>query len=224
MARLPAQLIRAHEPPLITPFHDRTVHNGKTFGLGPCGYDIRIAEPIVMTRDDPFRLASSMEVFNLPPGIAADVKDKSSWIRRGLMIGNTTCEPGWRGYLTLELFYMGGGELVIEAGDAIAQIVFEQLLTPTTEPYAGKYQDQAAGPQPAIYEGATSPQSTRHKWSEPVRDQYRTVRRCERCRIEKITHHEGAGIPWTSFERDGALIKVKGDNTPPCNGGAPWGR
>ena len=215
MARLPAQLIRAHNPPLITPFHDRTVVNGKTFGLGPSGYDIRIAQPIVMDAGDRFRLASSVEYFDIPATMAADVKDKSSWIRQGLLIGNTTIKPGWRGYLTLELFYHGDDELVIAEGDAIAQIVFEQLLMPTDQPYGGKYQDQPAGPQAAIFERSAKSSPERHRWAAPVRDTYRTVRRCEKCRMEKITHHEGGGIPWTTFERNGMVTKGE---TPPCVG------
>ena len=214
MGRLPAQMIRAHSPSLITPFHERTVENGKTFGLGPSGYDVRIAQSLVLGPNKRFSLASTIEHFDLPANIAADVKDKSSWIRQGLMIGNTTCEPGWRGHLTLELFYAGDDPLMIMAGDPIAQITFERLVAPTELPYAGKYQDQGAGPQAAIFERA---KIERHAWSEPVRDQFLTVRRCSKCRMEKITHHESGGIPWTTFERNGMVSRGA---TPPCDGGA----
>jgi len=77
------------------------------------------------------------------------VHDKSSWIRKGLTLGNTVLEPGWRGYLTLELIYHGEGELIICEGDPIAQIAFEFLDAPTEQPYDGKYQNQERGPQPA---------------------------------------------------------------------------
>lgn len=65
-------------------------------------------------------------------------------------------EPGWRGFLTLELKNQGKDILRIERGDPIAQILFEGLDAPTDKPYSGKYQDQEAGPQPARFETAHS--------------------------------------------------------------------
>jgi hypothetical protein len=62
---------------------------------------------------------------------------------------NTILDPGWRGYATLELINHGPSPLIILAGDPIAQVVCHLLTEPTTQPYAGKYQDQEAGPQPA---------------------------------------------------------------------------
>ena len=53
---LPAQIIRHIKP--ITPFFERTKSNGMTFGLGPAGYDIRIAEDIELNSGD-FKLGSS---------------------------------------------------------------------------------------------------------------------------------------------------------------------
>ena len=43
---LPAQAIRKIKP--VSPFCERTCHNGMTFGLGPAGYDVRIAETVVV--------------------------------------------------------------------------------------------------------------------------------------------------------------------------------
>jgi dCTP deaminase len=58
-------------------------------------------------------------------------------------------EPGWSGYLTLELTNHGHDALDILWGDPIAQIVFHWLDHATDQPYNGKYQDQKRGPQPA---------------------------------------------------------------------------
>ena len=90
-----------------------------------------------------------MERFDLPTDIMMIVHDKSSWARRGLATQNTVFDPGWRGYATLELTNHGKASLIILAGDPIAQVVCHLLTEPTTQPYAGKYQDQEAGPQPA---------------------------------------------------------------------------
>lgn len=145
---LPAQTIRkSAQNGLISPFYERTLLNGMTYGLGPHGYDVRIREEVRLTPGN-FQLASTIEHFNMPNDIMAQVCDKSSWARRGVFVQNTVIEAGWRGYLTLELTYEGW-EVVIPAGSPIAQIIFMRLEAPTEQPYEGKYQDQPAGPQEA---------------------------------------------------------------------------
>ena len=63
---------------------------------------------------------------------------------------NTHLDPGWkRGFLTLEISNNSLDEVVIDAGEPIAQIVFELLDFPTEQPYEGKYQNQERGPQSA---------------------------------------------------------------------------
>ena len=118
-----------------------------TFGLGPAGYDVRIAETVVVGAK--FVLASTLERFEMPRDLLGQVCDKSTWARRGVAVQNTIIEPGWRGYLTLELTNQSGGLIEIQAGDPIAQIIFFRLEAPTVLPYSGKYQDQQSGPQPA---------------------------------------------------------------------------
>ena len=130
-----------------------------TYGLGPAGYDVRIAESISLSGSlygpHRFTLASTMERFTMPRDCIAYAKDKSTWARLGVLVQNTVIEPGWRGHLTLELSYEGNGTIHIPAGSPIAQIVFHKLDEPTEQPYPedGKYQDQKPGPQPAIREG-----------------------------------------------------------------------
>lgn len=119
-----------------------------TFGLGPAGYDVRIAEGMTVAAGQ-FVLASTVERFDMPNDVLSQVCDKSTWARRGMVVQNTIIEPGWRGYLTLELTNHSGGLIDIRAGDPIAQIIFFRLEAPTELPYSGKYQDQQSGPQPA---------------------------------------------------------------------------
>lgn len=132
----------------ITPHHERTSAHGMTFGLSPAGYDVRIAESMTLRPGD-FRLASTIEHFDMPPDLLAFVHDKSTWARRALTVQNTVIEPGWRGFLTLELTNHGVETIELLAGMPIAQIVFHRLDVATELPYAGKYQDQEAGPQAA---------------------------------------------------------------------------
>jgi len=154
---LSAQSIRANS--LITPWNERTqfdsVYGIMTYGVGPAGYDVRVEfgkgvfQEAVWLPPGKFLLASTMEKFSLFPGVLGIVHDKSSWARRGLTVQNTVIEPGWRGFLTLELTNHSDKDLCIEHGAPIAQVVFHWLDSPTEKPYNGKYQDQERGPQPA---------------------------------------------------------------------------
>lgn len=146
---LPTQALRAR-PPLL-PFVERTKWRGMTYGLGPAGYDVRIAEEIFLDAGQ-FSLASTIERFDMPGDVLGIVCDKSTWARHGLAVQNTVIEPGWRGYLTLELTNHAYAAIHILCGDPIAQIIFHRLEAATDTPYEGKYQDQQAGPQPARLE------------------------------------------------------------------------
>lgn len=144
---LSAQSIRKRG--IFTPFCERAHAHGMTYGLGPAGYDVRIAETILLHPGD-FRLASTLERFDMPDDVLGKVSDKSTWARRGVVVQNTIIEPGWRGYLTLEIFNHAPEELLVKAGMPIAQIILQLLDAPTEQPYVGKYQDQRAGAVEAI--------------------------------------------------------------------------
>lgn len=152
---LSAQSIRARHG-MVEPFCDRTRSHGLTFGLGPAGYDVRVHENINLSPETTFMLASTIERFVMPNDVLAVVHDKSTWARLGLAIQNTVIEPGWQGYLTLELSLHTKEFLHIGAGSPIAQIIFHLVDQPTEQPYAGKYQNQPAGAQPAKLEPVES--------------------------------------------------------------------
>jgi dCTP deaminase len=147
---LSAQSIRRRAG-MIEPFHERTVHRGMSYGLSHAGYDIRVLQTIVL-QPGGFVLASTIEHFAIPSDLCAMVKDKSTWARRGLALQNTIAEPGWSGFLTLELSNHSHETIEILTGDPIAQMVFMRLDEPTESPYAGKYQDQPNKPVPAVME------------------------------------------------------------------------
>lgn len=152
---LSAQSIRRRKG-LITPFFERTIAHGMSFGLSSCGYDVRIAQRMLLGVGNSygcsFALASTIEHFDMPTNIVGRVHDKSTWARRGLAVQNTIIEPGWRGHLTLELSNNGNEQILFEEGMPIAQIIFELLDEPTHQPYTGKYQNQEARPVPAKME------------------------------------------------------------------------
>lgn len=156
-----AELLLDLQP--LEPFiEEKTLAYGMSFGLSYAGYDVRVDQDIVL---DPqgFSLASTMERFRVPAkflfegrerGLLGVVHDKSSWARQGLSVQNTVIEPGWEGYLTLELTNHGHKVIRIEKGMPIAQIIFH-LTTSPGKGYDGKYQGQGRGAVPAILEGAT---------------------------------------------------------------------
>lgn len=158
---LPAQEIRRRcghsvkpvsRPPLIEPFHERTVAHGMTFGLSSCGYDVRIANALTMPPGE-CELAVTVERFHMPNDLMGMVFCKSSWARQFLNVGQgTALIPGWFGNLTIELYNASQDVIYIPAGAPIAQIMFVELSAATDQPYTGKYQNQGAEPQPAIVE------------------------------------------------------------------------
>lgn len=148
---LPAQNIRKISPPIVFPFVEKTIFEGMSYGLSHAGYDVRIAEDITLFPGE-FALASTIEKFTMPLDVLGSVADKSTWARRGLACQNTIIEPGWTGFLTLELTNHSsavGSILKLRRGMPIAQIIFHRLEEPTESGYSGKYQNQEAGPQPA---------------------------------------------------------------------------
>lgn len=146
---LSGQTIRARG--IISPFCERTKAFGMSYGLGPAGYDVRIAQSLVLM---PGRaaLASTVERFQMPDDVLGKVADKSTWARKFLAVQNTVVEPGWKGTLTIELSNHGREALEFEPGMPIAQIIFYLLDHPAETPYDGKYQNQGADPVAAILE------------------------------------------------------------------------
>lgn len=130
---------------IITPFKERTIKNGMSYGVSMAGYDLRMDQHLVLLAKE-FKLASSMEYFDMPNDLVGMVYDKSSYARRGLQAFNTIVEPGWKGYLTIELFNASDKPIKLSRGDAIVQVVFSSLDAPTEQPYNGKYQNQKRGP------------------------------------------------------------------------------
>ncbi len=154
----------------IIPFSEKAEAFGMSYGLSHAGYDIRIGKidrpGRIFVGDKPggnktwvagaaqswlavpgsFVLLSSLERLRIPNNVLATVHDKSTLARQGIALQNTVLEPGWEGYITLELSNHGPSAVRIRVGQPIAQVVFQFLDFPTDNPYQGKYQDQPAEP------------------------------------------------------------------------------
>lgn len=164
---------------LLNPFVEKKKDEeaGLSGGLSYCGYDIHLADvgegwehgenvPAHLASrdffvrgynhelvDSQFVLGSSLEKFKMPNNLVGFVKDKSTLARQGISVFNTVIEPGWSGYLTLEIAYLRPDKEppVLLYGQPIAQIMFAKLSTELSEGYAGKYMDQPSHPVEARF-------------------------------------------------------------------------
>ena len=105
-------------------------------------------EPFILHPGE-FVLGSTYERVRLPDDTVARLEGKSSLGRLGLLIHSTAgyVDPGWDGYLTLELSNVANLPITIYPRMKIGQVSFFRLSTPAEVPYGSaerrsKYQGQ----------------------------------------------------------------------------------
>ena len=92
-------------------------------------------------------LTRSVEEFNIPPFVEAICLGKSTYARCGIIVNVTPLEPGWYGYLTIEIANTTPRPVRLYANEGIAQLLFVRLSGIPDTTYAdrqGKYQGQGA--------------------------------------------------------------------------------
>jgi dCTP deaminase len=96
-------------------------------------------EPFILHPGE-FVLGSTRERVRLPDDMVARLEGKSSLGRLGLLIHSTAgyVDPGWDGYLTLELSNVANLPITIYPGMKIGQISFFRLSTAADKPYGSK--------------------------------------------------------------------------------------
>lgn len=121
-----------------------------------------LTKEVVVDDDEPFILhpgefvlGSTLERVRLGNDIVARLEGKSSLGRLGLLIHSTAgfVDPGFDGYLTLELSNVANLPIAIHPEMKIGQISFYQMTTDADHPYGSsevgsKYQGQR-GPTPS---------------------------------------------------------------------------
>jgi dCTP deaminase len=159
MSVLSAQSIRRRL--VIIPFSEEKQAMGMSYGLSAASYDIRIGrfqapnntnKPLESAWLAPggFEICSSLERVEIPNDVTGMVHDKSTLARKGMSVQNTFLDPGFKGWITLELHNASKTPIRLLRGMPIAQIVFHELDEPTELPYKGKYQDQPDRPVEGI--------------------------------------------------------------------------
>jgi len=156
---------------------------GISYGLSSYGYDIRVAKEFKVftpglgesTVIDPkyfdaramvdfvgsaciippssFVLARSVEYIKVPINVLCLCLGKSTYARCGIIVNTTPLEPGWEGYITLEISNTAPLPAKIYANEGIAQIIFIEADEQCEVTYAdrcGKYQCQQAIMLPTV--------------------------------------------------------------------------
>lgn len=143
-----------------------------SYGLSSFGYDMRIADEFLiftpstgdLTVVDPkhmdnnayvkfvgdicvippnsFALGRSVEYFQMPSDVLGICLGKSTYARCGIITNFSPFEPGWRGYVTIEISNTTPLPAKIYANEGIAQVLFFDGDAPMQGYGDGKYQGQ----------------------------------------------------------------------------------
>lgn len=117
------------------------------------GYTVVELGDEVVTKVGRTALSSSVERFNIPNGLWCEFRNKSTHARCFVdsTLG-TDGEPGWGGYLTIEVVFHDLAPVTIPANSAILKAVFHEVAEPAYYPPDAKYQNQPDRPVAAIFE------------------------------------------------------------------------
>lgn len=173
----------ALEHGMIAPFEEALVRTGViSYGLSSFGYDIRVADEFRIFTPTPFNtvvdpkaldprclvehrgdrciippnsfaLARTVEYITMPPDVLGIVLGKSTYARCGLVLNMTPLEPGWAGFITLEISNTTPLPAVVYANEGIGQVLFFQGDGVPSVNYAsrkGKYQNQTGVTLPKV--------------------------------------------------------------------------
>ena len=88
-------------------------------------------------------LLAAAERITMPPDHLGLICLRSTWARLGLLAPTTIVDPGFEGYLTMELFNAAAYDITIRPGDKIWTLV--QLPISNWPLYEGRYQYQGRG-------------------------------------------------------------------------------
>ncbi len=105
----------------------------------PASYDLRVAEDIVLPGGT-CTLVHSIEWVELPADVAATLRCRSSFARKGVLLGGGFVDPGFRGQLTLCLVNAGPEDIHLERENRVVQMILQGVLN-GDQLYQGRYQD-----------------------------------------------------------------------------------
>ena len=105
----------------------------------PASYDLRSAGDSLLPKGT-CTLVPTLEWVELPMDLAGTLRCRSSFGRRGVLLGAGFVDPGFRGQLTLCLTNMGCDDLNIQKNDRVVQMILHEVRE-GNQGYSGRYQD-----------------------------------------------------------------------------------
>jgi len=125
-------------------------------GLTPNGYDLRVAEArleggesvttgVLIIPSGKLFFVSTVERVELPDDMAAQLWTRTSWLRKGLLMGLGKIDAGFHGTLTFSGFNASSVPVELPIGSRMVQMVLEHMRSPVERTYAkrsGNYQGQ----------------------------------------------------------------------------------
>lgn len=118
---------------------------------------LKDGEQFIMQPGD-FVLAVTLEHVSIPDFLMGRLEGRSSLGRLGIVVHSTASifDPGWDGKCVLELGNLGRMAVALKVGDRICAMTFEELKTPSTNPYnkkkGAKYQIQESVQESRIHQ------------------------------------------------------------------------
>jgi dCTP deaminase len=116
---------------VINPYHKQCQQ--------PASYDLRAASDVTLIRGT-CTLVPTIEWVELPTDLAGTLMCRSSFGRRGVLLGAGYVDPGFRGQLTLCLTNMGRDDIIVRNDDRVVQMILHEVLE-GGHGYSGRYQD-----------------------------------------------------------------------------------
>lgn len=123
--------------------------------LDPKSFDPRHLQDVELQKDETgeyfvipgygYALGVSVERLSIPRDIFVEPYNKSTYARSCIGVNHMSpVEPGWTGYLTMEISNDGPTETKVYANEGICQLVFDKSVPCETsyEDRKGKYQNQ----------------------------------------------------------------------------------
>ncbi len=108
--------------------------------LQPSSYDLRSSEDIVIKKGA-LTLVPTMEFVSLPSDLCATLWGRSSFGRKGVVLGAGYIDPGFCGNLTLCMTNMGPEDIAVSKGMRVVQMLIHPVDGKVESAYNGNYQN-----------------------------------------------------------------------------------
>jgi dCTP deaminase len=105
----------------------------------PASYDLRAAVESLLPQGT-CSLVHTLEWVEIPLDLAGTLWCRSSFGRRGVLLGAGFIDPGFRGQLTLCLTNLGSDDLIVQKNDRVVQMILHEVRG-GNKSYSGRYQN-----------------------------------------------------------------------------------